>query len=57
MTFETPPHRHRWIPTSSHLVSDGLVVYQRCGCGDWRVASTPAYPVTHPEIAHIRKSA
>lgn len=56
MTSENQ-HQHRWIASSSHPVSEGLVVYQRCDCGEWRVTSTPAFPVAHPEIARIRKSA
>ncbi|WP_328989488.1 hypothetical protein OG394_24980 [Kribbella sp. NBC_01245] len=57
MTSENQQHRHRWIASSSHRVSEGLVVYQRCDCGEWRVTSTPVHPVVHPEIARIRKSA
>lgn len=38
----TSKHRHRWVDTSVHRVSDGLVIYQRCLCGRWRVL-TPAY--------------
>ena len=46
-------HRHRWQVASSHQVSEGLVVYQRCACGQWRVTSTPAYPVAYPELAKV----
>lgn len=53
MTAPTETHRHRWSAVSSHQVSEGLVVYQRCACGDWRVTSTPPYPVAYPEVAHI----
>jgi hypothetical protein len=49
----TDIHRHRWSVVSSHLVSEGLVVYQRCACGQWRITSTPPYPVAHPEIAKL----
>ncbi|WP_170284611.1 hypothetical protein [Kribbella amoyensis] len=44
-------HRHRWQVSSSHQVSEGLLVYLRCACGRWRVTSTPAYPVAYPEVA------
>ncbi|WP_405063370.1 hypothetical protein OG474_17480 [Kribbella sp. NBC_01505] len=53
MTAHTETHRHRWSAVSSHQVSEGFVVYQRCACGDWRVTSTPPYPVAYPEVAHI----
>jgi hypothetical protein len=33
----TSSHRHRWVEESAHRVSDGLVIYQRCLCGRWRV--------------------
>lgn len=44
-------HRHRWQLVSSHQVSDGLVIYQRCACGRWRVARTPVDPIA--DIAEI----
>ncbi|TQJ19178.1 hypothetical protein FB475_3337 [Kribbella jejuensis] len=47
----TDTHRHRWRPVSSHQVSEGLVVYQQCACGQWRIACTPPYPVAYPELA------
>jgi hypothetical protein len=50
-------HRHRWMATSSHQVSEGLVVYQRCACGQWRVTSTPPYAVAYPEVARIGDTA
>ncbi|MGH3462754.1 MAG: hypothetical protein ACRDP9_14930 [Kribbellaceae bacterium] len=43
------PHRHRWIDASTHRVSDGVVVYQRCLCGRWRVLA----PVTVERVAEI----
>jgi hypothetical protein len=46
-------HRHQWTVKSSHPVSEGLVVYQRCACGRWRITSTPAYPVAYPEVARL----
>ncbi|WP_427887073.1 hypothetical protein ACQHIV_29380 [Kribbella sp. GL6] len=49
----TDTHRHRWSAVSSHQVSEGLVVYQQCACGQWRITSTPPYPVAYPEIALI----
>jgi hypothetical protein len=48
---EQVDHRHQWTVKSSHPVSEGLVVYQRCACGRWRITSTPAYPVAYPELA------
>ncbi|MEU8223741.1 hypothetical protein [Kribbella sp. NPDC048915] len=47
----TETHRHRWIAVSRHAVSEGLVVYQRCACGQWRVASTSPDPVAYPADA------
>ncbi|WUJ74099.1 hypothetical protein OG809_12680 [Kribbella soli] len=47
----TETHRHRWSAISAHQVSEGLVVYQRCACGQWRITSTPPYPVAYPEVA------
>jgi hypothetical protein len=43
------PHRHRWIDSSTHRVSDGLVVYQRCLCGRWRVLA----PLATEQVAEI----
>ncbi|MGY4768980.1 hypothetical protein ACXC9Q_18875 [Kribbella sp. CWNU-51] len=51
MTADLDVHRHRWSAVSSHQVSEGLVVYQRCACGQWRVTSTPPYAVAYPDIA------
>jgi hypothetical protein len=33
------PHAddHQWHTASSHRTSDGLVTYQRCRCGRWRI--------------------
>jgi hypothetical protein len=28
---------HRFLTTSSHVTSEGWVVYQRCSCGETRV--------------------
>ncbi|WP_281244449.1 hypothetical protein [Amycolatopsis xylanica] len=28
---------HTWVTTSSHLTSEGWVVYQRCLCGETRI--------------------
>jgi hypothetical protein len=53
MTTSFEAHRHRWTVASSHQVSEGLVVYQRCACGQWRVTSTPPYAVAYPEQARI----
>lgn len=33
-------HEHRWRTESTHHTSDGLVSYQRCGCGARRVAQS-----------------
>jgi hypothetical protein len=30
-------HEHVWTPRSRHSSSDGVVIYQRCACGLWRV--------------------
>jgi hypothetical protein len=46
-------HRHRWSVESAHRVSEGLLVYQRCECGQRRIASTPAYPVAYPDVTTI----
>ncbi|TDD23309.1 hypothetical protein E1218_18105 [Kribbella turkmenica] len=53
MTSSLEAHRHRWFVASSHQVSEGLVVYQRCDCGQWRVTGTPPYPVTYPDLALV----
>jgi hypothetical protein len=53
MTTTPEPHRHRWSVESAHQVSEGLLVYQRCECGQRRIASTPAYPVGYPGLATI----
>jgi hypothetical protein len=44
-------HRHRWVVVSTHQVSEGLVVYQRCLCGRWRVATAPLDPDDSVETA------
>ncbi|GAA4964645.1 hypothetical protein WHI96_02535 [Pseudonocardia tropica] len=31
------PLDHEWETTSRHRTSDGVVRYQRCHCGTWRV--------------------
>ncbi|HET6742628.1 MAG TPA: hypothetical protein VFH76_26995 [Kribbella sp.] len=49
----TDIHRHRWTAVSSHQVSEGLVVYQHCACGQWRITSTPPYAVAYPELASV----
>jgi hypothetical protein len=54
MTASLEAHRHRWSVASSHHVSEGLVVYQRCACGQWRVTSTPPYPVAYPDAARVQ---
>lgn len=38
---------HRWFTISRHLTADGLVTYQRCTCGRWRVLEN-AEPVSAP---------
>jgi hypothetical protein len=30
-------HDSQWRTVSRHLTSEGLVAYQRCGCGGWRI--------------------
>jgi hypothetical protein len=30
-------HAHTWLTRSSHHTLDGLVRYQHCECGQWRV--------------------
>ncbi|RZU13378.1 hypothetical protein EV645_4217 [Kribbella rubisoli] len=49
--YMTETHRHCWSAISAHQVSEGLVVYQRCACGQWRITSTPPHPVAYPEVA------
>jgi hypothetical protein len=55
MTTTPEAHRHRWHVESSHPVSEGLLSYQRCSCGQWRVTSTPLHPVAHPDLARTAK--
>lgn len=31
-------HEHQWTTDSSHPTSEGVVIYQRCRCGEHRVA-------------------
>ncbi|MFE9244136.1 hypothetical protein [Nocardiopsis sp. NPDC006938] len=31
-------HEHRWTTDSTHTTSEGVVIYQRCRCGEHRVA-------------------
>ena len=38
---------HRWFTVSRHLTADGLVAYQRCTCGRWRVLEN-SEPVSAP---------
>ncbi|MFP5020931.1 hypothetical protein [Pseudonocardia phyllosphaerae] len=33
----SPPLQHHWQTVSRHRTSDGVVAYQRCRCGAWRV--------------------
>jgi hypothetical protein len=54
MTSSEELHRHRWRVASSHPVSEGLLTYQYCGCGQWRVTSTPLHPVAHPDLVRIQ---
>ena len=28
---------HEWEPVSRHRTSDGVVTYQQCRCGSWRI--------------------
>ncbi|WP_017586722.1 hypothetical protein [Nocardiopsis ganjiahuensis] len=37
-------HEHRWTTDSTHPTSEGVVTYQRCRCGEHRVALSP--PIT-----------
>lgn len=45
----TTVHRHRWTEASAHRVSEGLVIYERCLCGRWRVLA-PSSPGTLAEV-------
>lgn len=38
---------HQWSTVSRHLTSEGLVSYQRCPCGRWRMLQD-AVPVGSP---------
>ncbi|MFE1166661.1 hypothetical protein [Nocardiopsis sp. NPDC058789] len=40
-------HEHLWTTDSSHPTSEGMVVYQRCHCGEHRVALTPPVLQAH----------
>ncbi|HET6291879.1 MAG TPA: hypothetical protein VFG33_00850 [Kribbella sp.] len=55
MTTTPKIHRHRWRVESSHPVSEGLLTYQRCACGQWRMTSTPLHPVAHPAVAQTEQ--
>jgi hypothetical protein len=32
------PGSHRYVTVSAHRTSEGLVSYQRCACGRWRIS-------------------
>ena len=34
-------HEHLWTTDSTHPTSEGIVTYQRCRCGEHRVALSP----------------
>ena len=36
---------HTWRARSHHSTSEGVVCYQRCHCGRWRVVLTPRRPL------------
>lgn len=38
------PHGHRWTTRSRHRTSQGMISYQFCGCGRWRVHRTTGDP-------------
>lgn len=44
MTVHTA-HLHSWRTHSTHLTSDGLVRYQSCSCGRWRILTAAALAV------------
>lgn len=33
----TISHTHRWATTSRHRTSEGVVAYEHCDCGRWRI--------------------
>ncbi|HET9422709.1 MAG TPA: hypothetical protein VFO49_16325 [Nocardioides sp.] len=37
MTANDQHRDHSWTTRSSHPTSDGLVTYQSCPCGRWRI--------------------
>jgi hypothetical protein len=41
---------HVWRTRSKHLTSEGLVSYQRCLCGAWRVFVTPGRELAGPDV-------
>ncbi len=49
MTTRGEGHSHRWVEESSHRVSDGTVVYERCLCGRWRVTM----PTNRERLAEV----
>lgn len=40
MTATHEPTRHFWRSRSSHATSEGVVTYQSCPCGRWRILTT-----------------
>ncbi|MDW5329797.1 hypothetical protein [Plantactinospora sp. KLBMP9567] len=42
---------HLWRTRSRHRTSDGIVSYQSCHCGMWRLLSGPARPSVPPTEA------
>ncbi|OLL98864.1 hypothetical protein Ae406Ps2_3391 [Pseudonocardia sp. Ae406_Ps2] len=37
MVVVSTPLDHEWRTASRHRTSDGVVSYQRCRCGAWRI--------------------
>ena len=44
-------HEHLWSTDSEHPTSEGVVSYQRCGCGGRRVTLTPAARLVEAHLA------
>lgn len=41
---------HEWQLASRHAVSDGILRYERCACGAWRVSRGEVGPAREPGV-------
>ncbi|WP_190394581.1 hypothetical protein [Nocardiopsis deserti] len=46
-------HEHHWTTESDHTTSEGVVAYQRCGCGGRRVILTRAFGLLQDDLVSV----